>query len=144
MIDLKEFDKAIKIGTKDKKMQETISAINVLLCNHTWIFQRWSWGWTFYIFLQGSTGTVKIQFADDDPELAMIFDLIVHPSTRGLGNGHTLLVLSEAVSKILGTEKIGLYADAGGWPRHWYERHGYKDDGRIHPKYDDIYMEKNL
>lgn len=107
----------------------------------------WTWGESNIIITSDGTGTVTVQFFNDETDLAYITGLSVYSKARNNGLGKTLLHKAEKIAKEReGIKRIKICCDKNTFVYDWYVREGYKDTGIILFGYGDTVVEliKNI
>lgn len=88
-----------------------------------------AWGRTSTIIIAGGFAFVMITVSDDNKDVAIIHDLVVHESRRRKGLGDKLLneALNEALN--MGADVIRLSVEPGSWMEGWYSSRGFAQEG---------------
>ena len=88
------------------------------------------WGSSSVIVLAGGYALAMVSVLADDPDVAVVHDLMVHESRRGKGLGRKLLkeAIAEAERTGAGVTKIAV--EHGTWMAGWYGRNGFVEAGR--------------
>ena len=84
-----------------------------------------AWGRTSIIILAGGFGIVMVTVLDNNKNVAVVHDLVVHESRRKKGLGTKLLneALNESVN--MGATTIRLSVDPDSWTADWYYNRGF-------------------
>ena len=142
MINIAKFESCWSSGgAPEPVMKEKLEQFRTIFYDYDVIIQRWSWGWCFYIFISHS-GIVRLNFPFNQPEVAIISDLVVKKSSRRTGIGRELMDICEKTAILMEARTLGIWADPKAWPIVWYQRLGFL---RHHtPMTGDAYLEKPL
>ena len=102
----------------------------------------WTWGESNIIIASDGTGTVTVQFFNDETNLAYITGLSVYHKARNKGLGKQLLHKAETIAKEReGITNIKICCDKTDFVYNWYIREGYTDTGIILLGYGDTVVE---
>ena len=113
---------------------------DVMLYNETAWFGR-----TSIVVLDGGRALVMVSVLDSDPSVAIVHDLVVHPSARREGRGRRLLKYARFASADLGAEVMRVMAEPGSWQADWYRRNGFDDVGLADTAgHDLLVLEKDI
>ena len=87
------------------------------------------WGRSSVVVLAGGFALAMVSVLSDDPDVAVIHDLMVHESRRGSGLGSRLLkeAISEAEKTGAGVTRIAV--EPGTWQEGWYRSMGFVETG---------------
>ena len=88
------------------------------------------YGRTTVIILADGYALVLVSVMQDNPEIAVIHDLMVHKDRRGEGLGSKLLDEACKEGERIGAQVIMLSVEPDSWLEEWYKRHGFRDIGR--------------
>ena len=108
---------------------------------------KWTWGESTIIIKNDGTGTITVQFFNDETDLAYITGLSVYSGARNKGLGKALLYEAEKIAKEReGIKRIKICCDKSTFVYNWYVREGYEDTGIILFGYGDTVVEliKNI
>lgn len=142
MIDIEAFEKCLPSGdTQDPVLKEKLEKFRAIFYDYDVITQRWSWGWCFYIFISHS-GIVRLNFPFNQPDVAVISDLVVEKTSRRIGIGGELMDICEKTAILMEARALGIWADPKDWPIAWYQRLGFQR--WYTPMTEDTYLEKPL
>ena len=87
------------------------------------------YGRTITTIVDGGYGYVMVTVMKDNPDIAVIHDLVVHESRRKKGLGTKLLKLACKAAEELGTDFIMLSTVPETWLELWYKRNGFEGIG---------------
>ena len=88
------------------------------------------YGRTHTIILDDGYAYVMVSIMEDNPDIAVIHDLVVHRDKRGHGLGTLLLEDACKEGMDMGAEFIMLSVLPSSWLEEWYKRHGFRDIGK--------------
>lgn len=83
------------------------------------------WGRTTVIVMAGGKAFAMVTVTEKEQDVALIHDLMVHPSKQGQGFGDALLAEACDEGKRLGARTLRLSAEPGSWVQAWYGRNGF-------------------
>lgn len=83
------------------------------------------WGRTTVIVMAGGKALAMVTVTENEREVAILHDLMVHPSKRRLGIGDALLAEAFEEAKRMGAKTLRLSVAPGSWMEGWYERSGF-------------------
>lgn len=89
------------------------------------------WGRKSIVVLDGGRAIVMASVLDADPKVAIVHDLVVHPSARREGRGRRLLKYARFASADMGADAMRVLVEPGTWQADWYKRMGFKDAGIV-------------
>ena len=87
------------------------------------------YGKTATIILDDGYAYVMVSIMQNNPDIAVIHDLVVHKDKRGEGLGKELLNEACKLGEEMGAEFIMLSVMPDSWLEEWYKRHGFRDIG---------------
>lgn len=97
---------------------------------------------TSVIVLHEGYALVKVIIYDEEPETAIISNLIVHPTKRNLNYGNELLQAAIKEAKANDCTDIILHTNPKSWIAEWYKRKGFKGY-YVNNKYEMKYEENS-
>ena len=102
------------------------------------------WHYTFNVEKFGfePRRLVKVIIYDEEPETAIISNLIVHPTKRNLNYGNELLEAAIKEAKANDCTDIILHTNPKSWIAEWYKRKGFKGY-YVNNKYEMKYEENS-
>lgn len=100
--------------------------------NKVYHYNNAPYGKTVAILLEDASGYVMVTQFDNNPEIAVIHDLVVLKDRRGEGLGRELLLEAINITNYpLLASSARLSAEPGSWVEGWYKRHGFKIVGQV-------------
>ena len=94
------------------------------------------YGQTATIIIEDGYAYVMVTIMRNNPEDAIIHDLVVHQDRRGEGLGRELLDEAVEMAGAMGAKVAILSVEPGSWLEEWYGRHGFKDTGATETVFD--------
>ena len=89
---------------------------------------KWCWGKSTIIIIEGGEGIVTVSFDSSEPNEAVITGLSVHQPSRRKGLGTQLLYLAEEEAKENGMHKLVLYVEKNTFIYRWYKKSGFNEE----------------
>ena len=103
------------------------------------------WGRTSVIILAGGFAFVMVSVTNNDKDVAVVHDLMVHESRRKKGLGEKLLKEATIEAENLGAGVVRIAVEPGTWQVEWYKRNGYQEDGLVDfESHDCLVLEKEI
>ena len=90
-----------------------------------------AWGRTSTIILAGGFAFVMVTVTFNEPDVALIHDLVVHESRRRKGLGNKLLKEALNEASAMGCMKSRLAVEPVTWVSEWYVRNGFKPQSLV-------------
>ena len=87
------------------------------------------WGRTSVIVMAMGKALAMVTVTNGESDVAVIHDIMVHPSKREQGFGDALLAEAHDEARRLGARTLRLSVEPGTWMQDWYYRNGFRTVG---------------